>query len=306
MAEQTPRRRALVTGARGLLGAELCPALAAAGWQVLAADIEECDITEPDAVRRFVAECQPRLIVNCAAYTAVDRAEAEPDLAFRVNRDGAANVARAAAVVGAALVHMSTDYVFDGEKAGPYTEDDPPHPLGVYGASKLAGELAVRETLPNHFLLRTAWLFGHHGPCFPRTILARARAGQPLRVVNDQIGSPTYTAHLAQAICAIVEQPHYGAYHVANSGACTWYDLAVQVLREAGLPAQVTPVTTCDYPTPARRPANSALDPGKLRRVYGLELPPWQQAVAEFAARWRREHEPSRHPPTPPPAPGGP
>jgi len=280
-------RRVLVTGARGMLGTDLCAVLSRLGWQVTAADLEEFDITEPGATSAFVKECRPGVVINCAAYTAVDQAESERETAYRVNRDGAKSIARAAASVEAALVHMSTDYVFDGTKQGPYSEEDKPNPMSVYGASKLAGEVAVRETFAQHYIVRTAWLYGIHGKSFPRTMLRLAETRRPLRVVNDQIGSPTYTEHLAEALTVIIEQPHYGTYHAVNSGACTWHELACETFRQAGLNPEVSPITTAEYPTTARRPANSVLDTSKLRREYGHRLPHWTEGVAAFCARWR-------------------
>src|SRR5574340_33339 len=231
-----------------MLGTDLCAALGRGGWQVVAADVEEFDITDPAATRAFVRESAPDVIVNCAAYTAVDQAESNRDLAFRVNRDGARNLAEAAAVLRVPLLHLSTDYVFDGAKAGPYTEEDQPNPRSVYGESKLAGELAVQETLAEHYLVRTAWLYGIHGKSFPGTMLRLATEGKPLRVINDQRGCPTYTEHLAEAIVAIVAGPHYGTYHVVNRGVCTWYELAREVFRAAGLAVEVIPITTAEYP----------------------------------------------------------
>jgi len=282
-------RKVLVTGARGMLGTDLCPVLAQSGWQVVPADLAELDLTDREATLAFVREHRPAVIINCAAYTAVDEAESEQELAFRVNRDGARNAAEAAAAVGAALVHISTDYVFDGEKEGPYREDDPPNPLSAYGRSKLAGDRAVQETLAEHCIIRSAWLHGVHGSSFPRAILDLAREGKPLRVVTDQRGSPTYTAHLAQALAAIIAQPRFGTYHAVSVGSCTRYELAREVLRAAGIHVQVGPATTAEFPRPAARPANSVLDASRLAEVFGLRLPRWEQGVAEFVARWQRE-----------------
>jgi len=285
-------RTVLVTGARGMLGTDLCALLARSGWQVVPADIAEFDITDREQSRAFVRQHSPRVLINCAAYTAVDQAETERDLAFRVNRDGAENLALAAAAdVGAFFVHISTDYVFDGAKLEHYVEDDPTNPLSVYGASKLAGEEAVRAALDQHCIVRTAWLYGVHGNSFPRTILTAARQGKPLRVVNDQRGCPTYTVHLAQALAAIIERPGFGTYHAVNSGDCTWYDFARAALQEAGIAAGITPCTTREFPRPAPRPVNSVLGTAKLQRTFGVQLPPWQQGVAEFVARWRQEQE---------------
>jgi dTDP-4-dehydrorhamnose reductase len=272
-----------------MLGSDLCAVLAEAGWEVRAADIAEFDITDRGQSLRFITRHRPTVLINCAAYTAVDRAETERELAFRVNRDGAENLALAASEAGAFFLHLSTDYVFDGTKTGPYVEDDPPNPLGVYGASKLAAEEAVRRALAEHCIVRTAWLYGIHGNSFPRTILSIAQRGQPLRVVNDQRGCPTYTVHLARALAAIAERPRPGTYHAVNSGACTWYGFACATLREAGISAEIAPCATDEFPRPAPRPANSVLETGRLRATFGVELPPWQQGVAEFVARWREQ-----------------
>ncbi len=279
--------KVLVTGARGMLGTDLCVVLRARGVEVIPADVAEFDLTDPAATRAFVTDCSPATIINCAAYTAVDQAETDQETAFRVNRDGARNLAEAAAEVGAALLHLSTDYVFDGTKAGAYLEDDPPNPRSVYGESKLAGEIAVREALVAHWIVRTAWLYGIHGKSFPRTILNLAQQGGPLRVVNDQFGCPTYTVHLAEALAGIVTQPHYGTYHAVNSGSCTWYDLARAVLAEAGISVEIQPVPTSEFPRPAPRPANSVLDTTKLATVYGITLPGWEEGVREFVGAWR-------------------
>ncbi len=285
-------RVVLVTGARGMLGSDLCPVLAEAGWRVVAADLDEFDITDPAAARDFVSGCRPAVIVNCAAYTAVDKAETEYHTAFRVNHRGARNVAEAAAAVGAALVQISTDYVFDGTKEGAYTEEDPTNPVNAYGLSKLLGELAVRVTLEKHYIVRTSWLHGLHGKSFPRTMLTLAQpcpGGKPrsLRVVSDQVGAPTYTVHLAKALAVIISKPCYGTYHAVNAGCCSWYEFACEVFRAAGLDPEVTPIPSSEYPTPAPRPKNSLLDTSKLARVYGHQLPSWQKGACEFVRLWR-------------------
>jgi len=272
-----------------MLGTDLRALLANSGWEVVAADIVEFDITDRTQSIEFVARHAPSILINCAAYTAVDQAETEREIAFGVNRDGAENLAIAASQVGAFFVHISTDYVFDGTKTGPYVEDDPPNPLGVYGASKFAGEEAVRGALAEHCIVRTAWLYGIHGTSFPRTILATAQRGKPLRVVNDQRGCPTYTVHLARALMAIAEQPRHGTYHAVNAGMCTWYDLACSVLQEAGIATEIAPCATSEFPRPAPRPANSVLDTSKLQATFGIQLPSWRRGVAEFVALWQEE-----------------
>ena len=228
---------------------------------------------------------QPAIIINTAAYTAVDQAESDAETAFRVNRDGArehrpgGEASRRGAAAREHRLHLRRN------EAGPYLEDDPPHPQSVYGASKLAGEKAVRETLEAHWIVRSAWMHGIHGKSFPDTILRAAAAGKSLRVVNDQRGCPTYTVHLAEALAAIIAQPHYGTYHAVNSGACTWYELACFVTREAGLEVEITPCSTDEFPRPAPRPGNSVLDTSKLAAVYGVRLPAWEEGVAEFVRR---------------------
>lgn len=270
-----------------MLGTDLCEALSERCLPFITADIEEFDLTDPSAVDRFVEQHRPRAIINCAAYTAVDQAESEPDIAFRVNRDGARNLAEAARSAGGAIVHVSTDYVFDGTKADPYTEDDQTNPLGVYGKSKLAGEEAVREACPHHCIIRTAWLYGIHGKSFPRTMLELKRAGRPLRVVTDQIGSPTYASHLAVVLVEAVEQRIRGIYHAVGSGRCTWYEFACEVISVAGMDPEIEPVTTADFPRPAPRPANSVLSTRKLESTLGVKLPRWQEGITEFVRRWR-------------------
>jgi len=282
----TEQRVVLVTGARGMLGTDLCRVLDDGGWQVIASDLGEFDITDAIATREFVSACRPSVVINCAAYTAVDQAETDYHAAFRVNHGGARNAAEAAAAVGAAIVQISTDYVFDGSKDGPYQEDDQPNPLNAYGFSKLLGELTVQVTLAEHYIVRTAWLHGIHGKSFPRAMLALAQSGKPLRVVNDQVGAPTYTVHLAQALAGIISKPCYGVYHAVNQGSCSWYDCAREVLRAAAMSREITPIPTSEYPTPAPRPKNSLLDTSRLARVYGHHLPTWQEGVAEFVRRW--------------------
>jgi dTDP-4-dehydrorhamnose reductase len=276
----------LVTGARGMLGTDLCEVLSGRGLPFIATDIEELELADRAAVSRFVEEHRPRAVINCAAYTAVDQAESEPEIAFRVNRDGARNLAEAVRSTSGDLVHVSTDYVFDGRKAGPYTEEDPTNPLGVYGKSKLAGEEAIRATCPRHCIIRTAWLYGVHGKSFPRTMLELKQAGRPLRVVTDQMGSPTYTSHLAVILVEAAERRIRGTYHAVGAGQCSWYEFACEVISAAGMVPDIEPVTTADFPRPAPRPANSVLSTEKLESTLGVKLPRWQDGAREFVRRW--------------------
>jgi dTDP-4-dehydrorhamnose reductase len=267
------------------------------GLAVHAAGRDELDVTDGAAVADTVARLAPRLVVNAAAYTAVDRGETEPAAAYAVNRDGPAHLARACALTGAPLVHVSTDYVFDGTNRAAYSEDDAVAPLGVYGASKLAGEEAVRAALDRHLILRTAWVYGVDRGNFVRTILRLGAERELLRVVDDQRGSPTAAADLAGAALAVARRllEHappaggFGTFHCAGGGETTWHGFAREIFRLAAARGvrvpRLEPITTADYPTPARRPANSVLDCARLARVYGIRLRPWRAALAETLDR---------------------
>jgi dTDP-4-dehydrorhamnose reductase len=254
------------------------------------------DVTDRDAVRRAVDCYRPVLIVNAAGYTAVDRAESEPQAAFAVNADGPAYLAEAAAATGSALVHLSTDYVFDGAKAGAYREDDAVGPLSVYGASKAAGERAIRERLGRHVILRTSWIFSAHGTNFVKTMLRIGRERDQLHVVADQQGCPTGAADVADAILGIAHQllvdcrdSVWGTYHFAGHGATTWYDFAEAIFERAepfwGRRPEVVPVSTADYPTPARRPAASVLDCTRFDRTFALPRRPWSERLDAEVSR---------------------
>jgi dTDP-4-dehydrorhamnose reductase len=284
------RAAVLVIGCRGQIGRELMGAPLSAGLSRLGLGHGDLDLTDRDAVRRLVERCRPALIVNAAGYTAVDRAEAEPQAAFAANSDGPAYLSDAAAAAGSALIHLSTDYVFDGAKTDAYTEDDPVGPLGVYGASKAAGEQAVRERLERHVILRTSWVFGAHGTNFVKTMLRLGRERDHLRVVADQRGCPTGAADIAEAILGIARQllveprpEAWGTYHFAGCGATTWYGFAEAIFERAaplwGRRPEVVPITTADYPTPARRPACSVLDCARFERTFGLPRRPWTEQL---------------------------
>jgi dTDP-4-dehydrorhamnose reductase len=252
------------------------------GLRLIAVDCAELDITRGEAVRSVVARSRPATIINCAAATDVDGCERQPDVAFSVNALGPEVLARAAAERRALLVHVSTDFVFDGAKGSPYGEEDPPHPLNVYGESKLAGEEAVRRFAGEHLVVRTAWLYGHHRANFVHTILSLAEGGKELRVVTDQRGSPTWTVSLAEAIVALVRAGARGTYHAAGRGACSRYEWAAEILRLAGRTVSLVPATTAEFPRPARRPPYSALASEKLSRDTGFCFPPWQGSLAEY------------------------
>ncbi|MBI5710560.1 MAG: dTDP-4-dehydrorhamnose reductase [Candidatus Eisenbacteria bacterium] len=271
--------RVLVTGAAGMLGQALLPALAAAGHEALGVDVAEADVTRLDALQRVARPFRPDWVVHLAAFTKVDDCESQPDLAFLVNGLGARNAALAAAGCGASVLAISTDYVFDGRGTRPYREYDAAAPRSVYGASKWAGERAVREVHPRHVIVRTSWLFGSGGPNFVDTVLARARTGEPLRVVDDQRGSPTLTGDLAQGLLKLMDANQPGTYHCTNSGECTWYDLAAYAVGRAGIATRLERTDTASFPRPAQRPAYSVLSNQFFEHVTGHRLPSWQDAV---------------------------
>lgn len=270
----------LVTGADGQLGRSL--RAQAGGWHF--AGRAELDITDAAAVRHYVAERKIGLIVNCAAYTAVDRAEEEEPAADRVNRQGAQNLAEAAAQHGATLIHISTDYVFPGTGGRPCREVDPTAPTGAYGRTKLAGEQAVIASGCRYLILRTSWLYSEYGHNFVKTIRRLAAERDTLPVVADQIGSPTYAGDLAGVIRCLAESGRYagheGIYHYANEGCCSWCDFAREIVRQSGLTCDVRPCRTDEYPHKAQRPACSVLDTTKIARTFGLAIPHWRDSLA--------------------------
>lgn len=276
--------RLLITGAGGMLGQDVVGAAHAAGVESAAPTHAELDITEEAAVAAAVRDAMPNVVINCAAFTDVDGAESALESALAVNEAGAANVARAATEAGAWTVHISTDYVFDGSKREAYVESDPTRPLQAYGRSKLAGELAVARAAPeSHTIVRSSWLFGIGGRCFPRTILELAAGREALSVVDDQVGCPTFTAHLAPALVALATaRPPLGIIHVAGAGPCTWFELASEIVRIAGLECEVRPCSTADMPRPATRPHNSVL--GTERPGEAPELPSWHRGIEGYMA----------------------
>jgi dTDP-4-dehydrorhamnose reductase len=288
--------RLLVTGAGGQLGRELLRRGPKRGLVTIGRSRAELDITDPLAIERAIDVADADLVVNAAAYTAVDQAESEPERAHAVNELGPRRLAQACAARGLPLIHVSTDYVFDGAKAQGYVEDDPVAPLGVYGASKEAGERAIREELPAHVILRTAWVYSAHSRNFVLTMLQLAAKQDELRVVGDQRGSPTFAGELAEGILTIANRldgspAMHGTFHFAGAGATSWAGFA-QGVMELCLPAGakapvIVPIATAEFPRPARRPANSVLLCGKLGRVYQIEPRPWREALAEVGRELR-------------------
>jgi dTDP-4-dehydrorhamnose reductase len=286
--------RIIVIGAQGQVGWELTRRAPEFGHAVLAWDQAELDITDAAAVDQALNASGANAVINAAAYTVVDKAEQEPERAFAVNRDGPAHLAAACARLNIPLLHISTDYVYDGAKASPYFEDDPTAPMGVYGASKLAGDDAVRRLLPRHLILRVSWVFGIHGHNFVKTILRLAREREELRVVADQHGCPTFAGDIADALLKLVGRiaeidasDAWGTYHYCGQPATTWHGFAsaiVDMAREQEpLPVKtVTAITTADYPTPAARPANSVLDCSRLARNFGIQPRSWQEGLKQI------------------------
>lgn len=278
--------KVLITGSTGMLGSAVVNAFRLnAEAEVLGRGRHELDITSAVYVNAAIESARPDLVINCAAFTRVDDCEAKKEHAVRVNADGAANVARAARAVGADLIHISTDYVFNGSQTSPIREDAPPavaDKLSAYGRSKLLGEMRVRECHPDAVILRTAWLFGKGGACFPATILQRAREGMPLRVVNDQRGAPTFANDLAIAVFELAQHQASGVYHFTNAGECTWHEYAGEILKRAGIIANLEAIASRELNRPARRPAYSVLDMSRFIADTGYRPRPWQDALGEF------------------------
>ena len=281
--------RILITGSNGMLGRDLSAHLRAR-HEVLAADLPEVDITDLGLVQRVFKSAKLDAVIHTAAFTAVDDCEHLPDLAFQVNAEGTRNLALACRDASLPMLYLSTDYVFDGRKPTPYTEDDLPNPLNVYGRSKLEGERHVSEILTAAWIVRTSWLFGPWGKNFVRTILQRAREGNSLRVVDDQFGAPTYTLDLAEKLEEIVMTGNPGVYHVTNRGYCSWFEFAREILRQAGLnhvPLLAIPTSASDRR--ALRPRNSRLAHSRLESEGLGLLPPWQDALARYLLREGRQ-----------------
>ena len=280
----------LITGANGQLGREMRLLLEGDDrFEATYTDVEELDITDAAAVNAFVDELRPAYIVNCAAYTAVDRAEDDESTASLLNTEAVAILARAALRCDARMVHVSTDYVFDGNACRPYRETDATRPTSVYGRTKLGGELALLTTLPQQaVVLRTAWLYSPHGKNFVKTMLTLGRERDQLRVVYDQVGNPTSATDLAHAIIAVLTAPqwHPGIYHFANEGAVSWYDFTKAIHRLAGITScDVQPCLSDEYPTRATRPHYSVLDKAKFKTTFGVAIPHWEESLAECLKR---------------------
>lgn len=283
----------LVTGANGQLGSELRRLGMVSPNNYRFTDVAELDITDTEAVRRAVVEMQADVIVNCAAYTNVERAEEDEARADLLNHRAAGNLAAAARESGATLIHVSTDYVFDGRSCVPYTEEMATSPLGAYGRTKLAGEKAVEDAGCRYLIFRTAWLYSEYGNNFLKTMLRLTAEREELKVVFDQVGTPTYAGDLALAIFTIIEGGRYagneGVYHFSDEGVCSWYDFAVEIAAAAGHDGcRITPCRTAEFPTKAARPAYSVLDKHKVRETFGIEIPHWREAMRYCVDKLKR------------------
>ncbi len=289
--------RIMIIGGNGQLGWEMTrQGRQTSDCSVYPLDLPDIDITDPASIDTHISAIQPQVVVNCAAYTDVDRAESQAHAAYQVNRDGVANIALACGRHQLPLIHISTDFVFDGTKTTPYVESDPVNPLGVYGQSKAAGDDAVRTHLKRHIIIRTAWLYGVHGRNFVKTMIRLGCEKPELKVVADQHGGPTAAADLAAAILQIcralpsADDTVWGTYHYCGRGEASWFDLAVaaQKLAKAhgvAIIAHTRPITTAEYPTPARRPAYSVLDCRRIQQTFSVSIPPWQDSLQRTIER---------------------
>jgi dTDP-4-dehydrorhamnose reductase len=280
--------KVLVAGVTGQLGSEVAARFRQLGHEVIAADRQVLDFLQPARAATVIRAQQPDWVINCAAYTQVDKAESEPGQAFTVNRDTPAQLAQAVAEYDGQLLQLSTDFVFDGTQTRPYVEDDATNPLGVYGSSKLAGEQAVQRELPDAVIVRTAWVYGVHGHNFVKTMLRLATAGTPLRVVSDQRGTPTWTRDIVAAIVALVGQQASGVFHFTAAGETSWHGFASAILEEAAdagftiMTEKVEPIVTTDYPTPATRPAYSVLNTDKISACLPFTIPAWRDSLKKM------------------------
>jgi dTDP-4-dehydrorhamnose reductase len=273
--------RLLITGGSGMLGQDVVDRATAVGHDCVPLTHAELDITDLPEVRSAVSAAAADVVINCAAWTDVDGAEAAPEAAAAVNGEGAGNVTRAAREAGAWTIHISSDYVFDGRRREPYVESDETNPISAYGRSKLAGEEAVSQAAPDsHTIVRSSWLFGAHGRCFPATILRLARERDELSVVEDQVGCPTFTGHLAPALIELCDTRPAGTLHVAGAGSCSWYELAREIVALARLECEIRPSNTAEQNRPAPRPAYGVL--GTERRGEAPRLPAWREGLEAY------------------------
>ncbi len=281
--------RLLVTGVRGQLGHDLRNELEKRGHECVGVDIEEMDITDAAACQKVISESGVSGVIHCAAYTAVDAAEDNVELCMKINRDGTENIAKVCEELDIPMMYISTDYVFDGTGTRPWEPDDERDPLNVYGDSKYQGELAVTNHLEKYYIVRISWVFGINGKNFIRTMLRLGKERGAVSVVNDQIGSVTYTFDLARLLVDMMETDRYGIYHATNEGILSWYDFAAEIFRQAGMDVTVTPCTSDEFPAKAKRPTNSRMDKSKLIENGFEPLPDWKDALARYLDELKKQ-----------------
>lgn len=275
--------KVLVTGVKGQLGHDVVLELEKRGHEAVGVDIEEMDITDAECVRKVISRTAPDAVIHCSAYTAVDRAEEEVDLCRRVNAEGTKNIAVVCKELDCKLLYLSTDYIFSGEGERPWEPDDEAQPLNLYGQTKYEGECEIKSRLEKYFIVRISWVFGINGNNFIKTMLRLGKENGAVRVVDDQIGSPTYTYDLSVLLVDMIESDKYGAYHATNEGICSWYEFAKEIFKTAGMDeVEVTPVQSGEFPVKAKRPKNSRMSKEKLVQNGFDKLPSWQDAVRRY------------------------
>ena len=274
--------KVLVTGVKGQLGYDVVKDLEKRGHQPIGVDRDEMDLMDNEAIRTFIMNLKPEAIIHCAAYTAVDKAEEEVETCYQINAEAVKVISECAKELDVKLIYISTDYVFDGTKEGEYVETDLPNPINVYGASKLKGEQYVQTLLEKYYIVRISWVFGVNGNNFIKTMRRLGSERDELNIINDQVGSPTYTADLAPLLVDMMETDKYGIYHATNEETCSWYEFANEIFKQSGIEVKTNPITTDQYPTAAKRPMNSRMSKAKLK-AYGFNLlPTWQEALAHY------------------------
>lgn len=274
--------KVLVTGANGQLGHDVVKELKLRNVEHYGAARKDFDLCNFEQTDKFITAYKPDVVIHCAAYTAVDKAEDEPDLCRVVNADATENIAKICKKIDAKMMYISTDYIFDGEKDSYYEIDDVPNPINVYGQTKLEGERAVQEILDKYFIVRISWVFGDHGNNFVKTMLRLGKERKELSVVDDQIGSPTYTADLAPLLVDMIKTEKYGIYHATNEGECSWAKFAEEIFKVAGMDVKVNRITSAEYPTKAKRPKNSKMSKDSLVKYGFRALQPWQKSIIAF------------------------
>lgn len=275
----------LVTGVNGQLGYDVVKELNKRNIECLGIDKDELDITDSSAVNEYITKLRPECVVHCAAYTAVDRAEDEEEICRKVNVDGTENIAKACKEIGAKMIYISTDYVFDGKGDEPFEVDGHIEPHSVYGKTKYEGELKVQEILDKYFIVRISWVFGVNGNNFIKTMLRLGKEKESINVVCDQIGSPTYTADLAPLLCDMAVSEKYGVYHATNEGFCSWAEFAQEIMNKAGLSCKINPIPTSEYPAKAERPFNSRMSKNTIVNNGFKLLPPWKEALKDYLGK---------------------